>query len=175
MRGANSDSSARGSVIVSLSLSMMNRRDFFASTSASRMISIVIPATLMSIWIAVIPSTVPATLKSISPSASSRPWMSVRIAYLSPLRIEPHRDARDVPLIGTPASSSASVEPQTDAIDDDPFDSSTSLITRSVYGNSSSAGSTGTSARSASCPWPISRRPGARIGRVSPTEYGGKL
>jgi len=37
IRGANSDSSARGSVIVSLSLSMMNRRDFLASTSASRM------------------------------------------------------------------------------------------------------------------------------------------
>ena len=30
-------------------------------------------------------------------------------------------------------------------------------------------------ARSASAPWPISRRPGARWKRASPTEYGGKL
>ena len=35
-------------------------------------------------------------------------------------------------LIGTPASISASVEPQTDAIDDDPLDSSISLIKRIV-------------------------------------------
>ena len=46
----------------------------------------------------------------------------------------------------------------------------TSETTRMMYGNSSAVGSTGSSARSASAPWPISRRPGPRIGRASPTE-----
>ena len=36
-------------------------------------------------------------------------------------------------------------------------------------------GSAGISARSARLPWPISRRPGLRGARASPTEYGGKL
>ena len=34
---------------------------------------------------------------------------------------------------------------------------------------------TGTSARSASAPWPMSRRLGPRMNPVSPTENGGKL
>ena len=76
---------------------------------------------------------------------------------------------------GTPASSSASTPPQIVAIDDEPFDSSVSDTTRIVYGNSSWSGSTGTIARSASAPWPTSRRPGPRSGRASPTEKGGKL
>jgi hypothetical protein len=40
-------------------------------------------------------------------------------------------------LIGTPASMSESVEPQTEPIDDEPFDSSVSETIRIVYGNSS--------------------------------------
>ena len=40
-------------------------------------------------------------------------------------------------LIGTPASISASVEPQTEPIDEEPFDSSVSETRRIVYGNSS--------------------------------------
>ena len=44
-------------------------------------------------------------------------------------------------LIGTPASISARVEPQTEPIDDEPFDSSVSETMRIVYGNSSAAGS----------------------------------
>ena len=39
-------------------------------------------------------------------------------------------------LIGTPASISASVEPQTEPIDDEPFDSSVSETIRIVYGKS---------------------------------------
>ena len=61
-------------------------------------------------------------------------------------------------LIGTPASWSASVDPQTDPIDDEPFDSSVSETSRIVYGNSSAVGITGSSARCASAPWPMSRR-----------------
>src|SRR3954453_5289172 len=96
-------------------------------------------------------------------------------------------------LIGTPASISASVDPQTDPIDDDPFDSSVSETIRSVYGNSETGGViassarcagagtqeaggiTASSARCASAPWPMSRRFGPRMKPVSPTEYGGKL
>ena len=46
---------------------------------------------------------------------------------------------------------------------------------RIVYGNSSGVGITGSSARCASAPWPMSRRFGPRMNPVSPTEYGGKL
>ena len=73
-------------------------------------------------------------------------------------------------LIGTPASMSASVEPQTEPIDDEPFDSSVSETMRIVYGNSSAVGITASSARCASAPWPMSRRFGPRMKPVSPTE-----
>ena len=73
-------------------------------------------------------------------------------------------------LIGTPASIRASVEPQTDPIDDDPFDSSVSETIRIVYGNSAAVGIIASSARCASAPWPMSRRFGPRMKPVSPTE-----
>ena len=78
-------------------------------------------------------------------------------------------------MIGTPASISASVEPQTEPIDEEPFDSSVSETTRIVYGNSAALGITASSARWASAPWPMSRLLGPLIGPVSPTENGGKL
>ncbi len=78
-------------------------------------------------------------------------------------------------MIGTPASISASVEPQTEPIDDEPFDSSVSETMRIVYGKSAASGMTASSARWASAPWPMSRRLGPVIRPVSPTEYGGKL
>ena len=56
-----------------------------------------------------------------------------------------------------------------DACDVEPLELMTSDTRRMQYGNSASLGSMGSSARSASAPWPISRRPGLRIGRVSPT------
>jgi polyribonucleotide nucleotidyltransferase len=46
---------------------------------------------------------------------------------------------------------------------------------RIAYGNSSRVGSTGSRARSASAPCPISRRFGEPTRPVSPVEYGGKL
>ena len=101
--------------------------------------------------------------------------MSVRTVHLSPEVTSPIAMPPIISLIGTPASMSARVDPQVEAIDDEPFDSSVSLTTRMVYGNCSFVGSTGRSARSASAPWPISRRPAPRIMRTSPTEYGGKL
>ncbi len=79
-------------------------------------------------------------------------------------------------LIGTPASMSESEPPQTAAIDELPFDSSVSETMRMrVRELLLRPGSSGARARSASAPWPISRRPGPRSGLVSPVENGGKL
>ncbi len=78
-------------------------------------------------------------------------------------------------LSGTPASIIARDPPQTLAIDEDPFDSRMSDTMRIVYGNCSSVGIIGVSARSASAPWPTSRRPGPDMRPTSPTENGGKL
>ena len=79
-------------------------------------------------------------------------------------------------LMGTPASMSDSVPPQTAAIDERAVRLERSRDTmRMVYGNLSSSGIMRTSARSARAPWPISRRPGPRSGLVSPVENGGKL
>jgi hypothetical protein len=77
--------------------------------------------------------------------------------------------------IGTHAFIRLIVEPQTDAIELDPLQVVTSETVRIIYGNSSSLGSTGSSALSASRPCPTSLRPTPRIMRTSPTEYGGKL
>src|ERR1017187_869302 len=103
------------------------------------MISLETPPALLSIWIAVMPALVPATLK------------------------------------GTPAAITAKLPPHAVAIEELPLDSSTSDTTRIVYGKSPSLGSIGESARSASAPWPISRRDGARRNFTSPVENGGKL
>src|ERR687894_2805821 len=78
-------------------------------------------------------------------------------------------------LSGTPASISDSDDPQTDAIEDEPLDSRMSETTRIVYGKSSCDGIIGTSARSASAPWPMSRRLGPRMNPASPTENGGEF
>ena len=59
--------------------------------------------------------------------------------------------------MGTPASIKANVEPQTDAIELEPLDIKISDTKRNVYGKSSSAGMTGSKARSANAPCPISR------------------
>ena len=56
-----------------------------------------------------------------------------------------------------------------------PLELSTSETSLMVYGNSSSEGTIGKSALSASAPCPISRLPGDIIRLVSPTEKGGKL
>ena len=77
--------------------------------------------------------------------------------------------------IGTPASISDSEPPHTEAIDEEPLLSVISDTMRIVYGNFSLPGSSGRSARQASLPWPISRRPGEPMRRTSPTAYGGML
>ena len=77
--------------------------------------------------------------------------------------------------IGTPASISDSVEAQTEAMEVEPLDDSTSDTSRSAYGNSSGVGITGCTAFSARAPCPISRRFGPRMNPTSPVENGGKL
>src|SRR5262245_13793331 len=100
---------------------------------------------------------------------------TVDVAYLPSSYTSPMAIPATGALTGTPASMSDNVDPQTDAIDVDPFDASTSETTRIVYGHSSALGSTGTSARSARAPWPISRRLGEPTRPTSPVEKGGKL
>ena len=78
---------------------------------------------------------VPATLKSISPRKSSKPWMSVSTATLpvfSTSLIRPMATPATGRLIGTPASISASVEPQTEACEVEPLEDMTSLTRRSA-------------------------------------------
>ena len=72
--------------------------------------------------------------------------------------------------IGTPPSISASVEPQTEPIEVEPLELSTSDTTRIAYGQLSASGSTGLIARSASAPCPISRRLGDPTRPASPVE-----
>jgi hypothetical protein len=105
------------------------------------------------------------------------PWMSLRIVkrLVSKSVTSPIATPATGLRIGTPASMSASVLPQTLAIEVEPFELKTSETSRMVYGNSSSLGITASSARSASAPWPISRRLGPRSRRTSPTLKGGKL
>ena len=58
---------SRGDEIASCIFSRMCSRPWRACSSAFFITSVVMPVTLMSIWSAVIPSEVPATLKSMSP------------------------------------------------------------------------------------------------------------
>src|SRR3954463_3534097 len=101
--------------------------------------------------------------------------MSVRTTYSSPSLMRPIATPATGRLIGTPASISDSEEPHTEAIEDKPLDSRMSAPTRIVYGKSSWLGIIGTSARSASAPWPMSRRLGPRMKPASPTENGGEV
>ena len=96
-------------------------------------------------------------------------------ATRSPSLMSPMAIPATAALIGTPASIRAIEPAHTVAIEEEPFDSRMSLTMRIVYGKLVSAGITGSIERSASAPWPISRRPGPRIGRTSPTLKGGKL
>jgi hypothetical protein len=96
------------------------------------MISSVMPAILMSICSEVTPSLVPATLKSMSPRWSSSPRMSLSTAKRSPSRMRPIAMPAVGRFSGTPASISASDDPHTVAMDDEPFDSVISETTRMV-------------------------------------------
>ena len=90
------------------------------------------PSILVSSCSAVTKSAVPATLKSMSPKASSAPRMSVSVVYLPSANTRPMAMPATGAFIGTPASISDSDEAHTDAIEVEPFDDSTSDTSRSV-------------------------------------------
>ena len=107
---------------------------------------------LISICKLVIPSSVPATLKSISPKWSSSPKMSESTTKSLSSLIKPIAIPATGFFNGTPASINANEVPQTVAIEEDPFDSVMSETTLIVYGNSSVEGSKGLIALQASLP-----------------------
>ncbi len=124
-RGASGDISS-GRSIASLITSRMCSRASRAWVSAAASTEAGMPSSLVSSWIAVTNSEVPATLKSMSPNASSAPRMSVSAAYsvlpstvslTRPIAI-PATGARS----GTPAFSRARVEAQTEPIEVDPLE-----------------------------------------------------
>src|SRR5579872_1237823 len=80
MRGAYGERSGRGWASALFISPKMCSRPSRARASASRMILRSRPSILMSIWMDVMPVSVPATLKSMSPKWSSVPRMSVRMA-----------------------------------------------------------------------------------------------
>ena len=79
IRGACGDISS-GASIASFITSRMCRRASLAWVSAAASTEAGMPSSLVSSWIAVTNSLVPATLKSMSPNASSAPRMSVSAA-----------------------------------------------------------------------------------------------
>ena len=81
---------------------------------------------------AVMPFSVPPTLKSMSPKKSSSPWMSTIVIQRSPSVISPQEMPATGRLIGTPASISASVEPQMEPCEVEPLEESTSETRRMV-------------------------------------------
>src|ERR1043166_8094990 len=82
------------------------------------------------------PFSVPAILQSMSQNASSQPMMSVNNLYsvmasLSSCSVQIPMLMPPTGLIrGTPASINASVPPQTEAMEVEPFDSMISLVMR---------------------------------------------
>ena len=132
MRGAVAATSSRAPVIAFDISPRMCSRPSRACSSATRMISGVTEVILMSICSAVMPVSVPATLKSMSPRWSSSPRMSDSTAKPRSSLISPIAMPATGRFNGTPASISASELPHTVAIEDDPLLSVISETTRSV-------------------------------------------
>ena len=156
-------------------LSKICRRASRACCNAEDKTSAGMPSIFVSNCNAVTASEVPATLKSMSPNASSAPRMSVRVVYLPSANTNPIAIPATGALIGTPASISDKLAEHTDAIEVEPFDDNTSLTKRIAYANSSWLGTTGNNARSAKAPCPISRRFGVPTRPTSPFAHGAML
>mmetsp|Transcript_7440 Transcript_7440/g.16638 ORF Transcript_7440/g.16638 Transcript_7440/m.16638 type:complete len:248 (+) Transcript_7440:316-1059(+) len=179
-RGALSFNSFFGDDTARSMTSITRWRASLARSMASIKISSGMPSGLQSSWIPVTPDRVPAILKSISPSTSSRPMMSSMSAYRftspessSSSIISPIEMAPTCSVIGTPASMSAMEPEHTAAIEDEPLLSSVSAFTRTANGNVASSGNTANNDFSASAPWPTSRRLIPRPPPVSLTEKEG--
>jgi hypothetical protein len=84
------------------------------------------PSSFVSSWIAETNCRVPATLKSMSPKASSAPRMSVSATYSVSPSTSPEMRPIAIPATaarnGTPACSSDIVEAQTEPIEVEPLE-----------------------------------------------------
>ncbi len=130
MRGAKLDSSVREPSMACFMICRIPKRASRAWSSAIFMMPLPIDSIFKSICSAVTPVSVPATLKSMSPRWSSSPRMSESTAKRLPSLIRPMAMPATCAFTGTPASISARLPPQTEAIDDEPFDSVISETTR---------------------------------------------
>mmetsp|Transcript_6414 Transcript_6414/g.12238 ORF Transcript_6414/g.12238 Transcript_6414/m.12238 type:complete len:214 (+) Transcript_6414:545-1186(+) len=173
--GTLSGSSLAVAAPASSIFSMMCMRASFACRRAFSMKATVRPSVFVSSWKVVMPVLDPATLKSMTPSASSTPIKSERttlsstgasLSFTAPMATPATTSLR-----GTPASLIARYPPQTLAMLLDPWLSVIRLSTLTVYGKSE--GMARERARSARLPCPTSRRPTPPTLPVSPTEEGG--
>ena len=125
IRGAWTDISSGASMASAITSRIVSRASL-AWVSAPASTSAGMPSSLVSSWSAVTNSRVPATLKSMSPKASSAPRMSVSATYwVSPStspEIRPIAMPATGACSGTPAWSSESVEAQTEPIEVDPLE-----------------------------------------------------
>mmetsp|Transcript_3110 Transcript_3110/g.12452 ORF Transcript_3110/g.12452 Transcript_3110/m.12452 type:complete len:316 (-) Transcript_3110:1547-2494(-) len=183
-RGAFSGISPRSSLrargIAASIASITFPRARFATPRASFKISSGIPAGLQSSWIPVTPPRVPAILKSMSPSTSSRPMMSASSACFVTLPVassvsvtSPTEMAPTCSPMGTPASMSAMDPAHTAAIELEPLLSMVSALSRTANGHASEPGNAAASAFSAKAPCPISRRLSPPLLGVSSMEKDG--
>ncbi len=125
IRGAWSDISS-GASMASAITSRIVIRASRAWVSAPASTSAGMPSSLVSSCSAVTNSRVPATLKSMSPNASSAPRMSVSATYCVSPSTSPEIRPIAMPATGarsgTPAWSSDSVEAQTEPIEVEPLE-----------------------------------------------------
>ena len=128
--GAESATVSRGVDKAAFMFSKICKRASRACCNAADNTSAGMPSILVSSCNAVTASVVPATLKSMSPNASSAPRMSVRVVYLPSANTRPIAMPATGALIGTPASIRDKLEEHTDAIEVEPFDDNTSLTKR---------------------------------------------
>ena len=130
--GAVAATSSRGDEIAAFITSRICSRAAFACSSAAVRTSAGMPSIFVSSCSAVTTSAVPATLKSMSPNASSAPRMSVSVVYWPSAYTSPIAMPATGALIGTPASISDRLDAQTDAIEVEPLELRTSDTSRSV-------------------------------------------
>ncbi|CAB5013617.1 unannotated protein [freshwater metagenome] len=129
MRGARRLISS-GASIAWFMIPRMVIRASFAWSKAPASTEAGIPSSLVSSCRAVTKSFVPATLKSISPNASSAPRISVIATYSvlpsTSSEMRPIAIPATAALSGTPALSNDMVDAQTEPIDVDPLEPSAS-------------------------------------------------
>ena len=130
--GALSLTVARGAPIAEFITPRIFKRASLACCNAFANTSLGMPSIFVSSCNAVTASAVPATLKSMSPNASSAPRMSVKAVYLPWSKMRPMAMPATGATIGTPASINARLDAQTEAIEVEPFDDNTSLTKRNV-------------------------------------------